>query len=129
MLLTYLGIEDNRTITREDLVRLGLEVDLPGDFTYLWGPGATLEVPDDVGNALIEADRRFKNRSDTTRDMRTVEELLERARELEIKGRSKMDRDQLLEAITALEIELEAASAPDESIDDQGSIEKVPGDS
>ena len=111
MKVTYTGIEDIRRITSADFPDLDSFDDL------VWKPGETQEVPDTLGERLTELDRRFENREGTTRDLRSKEELYELAQELEIKGRSSMSREELLEAITAQEAQLEDEAAL-ESIND-----------
>lgn len=108
MKVTYVGTSDIRKIRQSDLPDAGLDEDL------IWLKGQTIEVSDEVGELLTESMREdFKNRSDTTRDLRSVEELQEVAKEFKIKGRSSMDRDALLAAVTAKEIEQEEASLVD----------------
>lgn len=122
MKVTYIGQSDVRIIGKNDLPDAGLEEDL------VWLTGQTIEVPDDVGEQITENMRNeFKNRSDTTRDLRSVDELLAVAQELKIKGRSKMDREQLLVAVTDAEIAAEEAVASGEAGEgDQGLEPDVP---
>jgi hypothetical protein len=107
-LVTYTGLSDRRIITSADFSDIEEEFD-----DLVWGPGETLDVPDTIAERITETMRNeFINRSDTTRDLRSKEELYELAQEYGIKGRSNMDREELLEAITTHEISLEG-DAPD----------------
>lgn len=123
MLLTYVGRSDQRTLTQTDIDQLmGADVyAVEGD--WVWTPNSTLEVPDAIGERILEADREFRNPADTTRDLRSKEELYARATELQIAGRSKMDREELLEAVSLAELEEEEPDEGDDSSGDDGSGE------
>jgi len=126
MKVTYRGISDHRLVTADDARAMGVEV--ADDFVTLdWSPGQTLDVDDALGAELVERDRNMVNRSDTTRDLRSVEELLDAAKALEIKGRTKMNRDELLEAITEEELRREEETLlGDATIDESGSGSSLP---
>lgn len=129
MLLTYVGKSDIRSLNQRDIDQLVGPDKYEIAEDWVWTPNSTLEVPDDVGEALVEVDREFRNPADTYRDLRSKEELVDRAKELQITGRTKMNREELLEAIALAEIEAEAADAGDESTSDQGSDASKPEES
>lgn len=126
MKVTYRGNSDHRLVSADDARAMGVEVD--DDFVTLdWSPGQTLDIDDALGAELVERDRNMVNRSDTTRDLRSVEELQEVAKELGIKGRTKMNRDELLEVIVEEELRREEETlAGDATIDESGSGSSLP---
>lgn len=118
MKVTYIGQSDERRITGEELARAGFDQWSSEDDDLVWGPGQTIDVDDSVGEWLTEVMRdQFKNRSDTTRDLRSKEELYEAAQRLRIEGRSTMSKDELHEAVVAAEIAKEEAQASGDASD------------
>jgi hypothetical protein len=106
MRVTYIGI-GTREVSTEDLQRsAGLDLSSLGmedgeERTYFWTHMQTNEdVPDVIGEYLIETHRdQFKSGDVINRDLRSKDELYAIAQELKIPNRSKMDRDELAEAI------------------------------
>ena len=104
MRVTYMGRDNERRITGADLVAAGIESANVEDDDLVWLPGQTLEVNDDVGRFLVEEMReQFKNRDETTRDLRSKEELYAVAQQYDIPGRSTMGVDELREAVLEAE--------------------------
>jgi Rho termination factor, N-terminal domain len=113
--VTYVGLSDQRVVQSADFP------DLEDDFAdIIWGPGETRFVPDSVGEFLLrDRDFRAAETHETTPEEKeaqeaeeaeevdqekpleemTRDELYELASDMEIKGRSSMTREELIEAI------------------------------
>lgn len=112
MKVTYTGTADRRIITSNDFPGMGEDFE-----DLVWTPETTLEVPDKVAKHLIEFSRHeFVPFDDPKgRDHRTKDELLSEASELDIEGRSKMNKEELLDAIYARREELKGSSGSTEA--------------
>jgi Rho termination factor, N-terminal domain len=98
MKITYTGGAHHRIITSADFPNV------EDDFEDLhWTPGSWVDVPDSIAGELLERQRHeFVEYEDPKkRDHRTRDELYAVAQELEIPGRSSMDREELLDAVLA----------------------------
>lgn len=117
MKLTWTGTYGTRVIAGQDFP------DQEDDFVYEWTPGSWVDVKEDVGKWLLEYHRQeFVEYDDPKgRDHRTVKELLVEATELDIEGRSSMNREALLDAIYRRREELEGE--PEGESSSEGSTE------
>lgn len=116
--VVYKGTADFRTIHRDNLPspEMGWR---EGEDEYIWSPGDRHDVPENVAKYLTEFHpQEFVLFEDPKgRDHRTVEELKAEATELDISGRSKMNREELLDAIYARRAEIEADKPEPEAQD------------
>jgi hypothetical protein len=104
MKITYTGT-GTRIIEKADFPDRADE----DDFRYEWTPGSWVDVDEETGKYLVEFSRHeFVEYDDPKgRDHRTRDELMEEAKELDIKGRSSMDKEELRDAIYSRRAELE----------------------
>lgn len=102
MRVTYIGHSHERIVSTDDLTKGGLDM---GEevFSYVWSSGETLDVDDRVGEFLLEVHRdQFKSGDVINRDLRSRDELYHLAQELQIPGRTNMNKDELAEAVDAV---------------------------
>jgi hypothetical protein len=111
MKITYTGQHNQRVVSTLDLHNYE-ETDPDVEFReWVWVPGGWVDVPDEVAKELIERSREFVPYEDPRkRDHRTKEELYAVAQELDIAGRSTMDREELFDAVTARQSESSGGS-------------------
>lgn len=113
MKIRYVGPATQKVLSDSDMEKLGVE-DHPG---LWWTPAMpVLEVPDDIGQKLIDQVRDLEIEPDQAEELEeshTKEELARQAKELGISGTSKMTKEELATAIA------EAQSAP-VAVDDAG---------
>jgi len=108
--VTYQGTSDMRVVDSADVPGY---VETEDDVTHrewVWTPGSWLDIPDEVALFLLEYSRLdFVLYEDPKgRDHRTKDELLAEAAELDITGRSSMNKEQLLDSIYERRAEVEA---------------------
>lgn len=106
MKVTYIGDAHHRIIDASDFPNRD------DDFHYEWTPGSWEDVDNETAKFLLEYQRHeFVEYEDPkNRDQRTYDELMEEARELDITGRSKMDKEALRDAVHARRAEIEGES-------------------